>query len=245
MTFSATYFGSSGWLLEFNNLNILVDPWLEGSLTFAPGAWFFKGDLSKIFTIPKQIDLLLLTQGLADHSHPPTLKSLSRSIPVIGSESAIDVVSKLNFQNTNVLHPGQSTSFKSLKIQATEGAPVPNIENGYILEHIAGSLYLEPHGFLEQNIKARKLDALITPVIDISIPMAGAFIKGKTVLPSLVEKFNPLTVLSSTTGGSAVFSGLLSKLIKSDSNSIEDSLLTKINFIDSIEGCRYELRSRN
>ncbi len=247
MVFSATYFGSSGWLIEFDKLNVLVDPWLEGSLKFAPGAWFFEGNLTKFFQIPEQIDLLLLTQGLPDHCHPPTLENLNKSIPVIGSESAINIVSKIGFSKLNVLKPGECTLFKDLKIEATKGAPVPNIENGYILQHKAGSLYLEPHGFLDHKISATTLDALITPVIDVSIPIAGAFIKGKSILPSLVEKFNPLTILSSTTGGSAVFSGLLSKLIKTggDINNIDKSIIIKTNFISSAEGCRYELRTRS
>ena len=39
---------------------------------------------------------------------------------------------------------------KNLLIKATAGAPVPQIENGYILSHPCGSLYIEPHGYLEK-----------------------------------------------------------------------------------------------
>ena len=39
----ATYYGANGWLLEFGNLRVLVDPWLTGALQFPPGAWFFEG----------------------------------------------------------------------------------------------------------------------------------------------------------------------------------------------------------
>jgi L-ascorbate metabolism protein UlaG (beta-lactamase superfamily) len=39
MTLAATYYGANGWLLEFNNLRVLVDPWLRGSLSFPPGSW--------------------------------------------------------------------------------------------------------------------------------------------------------------------------------------------------------------
>ena len=47
MTFSATYFGSSGWLLEIGNFRILVDPWLTGTLSFPPGAWLIEGRLPR------------------------------------------------------------------------------------------------------------------------------------------------------------------------------------------------------
>ena len=45
MTLAATYYGANGWLLEFNALRVLVDPWLRGSLSFPPGSWLLKGVL--------------------------------------------------------------------------------------------------------------------------------------------------------------------------------------------------------
>ena len=39
MTLAATYYGANGWLLEFDDLRVLVDPWLRGSLSFPPGEW--------------------------------------------------------------------------------------------------------------------------------------------------------------------------------------------------------------
>ena len=247
MTFSATYFGSSGWLLEFENIHIFVDPWLKGPLTFSPGAWLFEGNLVKSIPMPEEIDLLLLTQGLPDHCHPETLEGLDHSIPVIGPKSAINVVKHIGFHHLTRIEPGQSIDFNGLTIQATQGAPVPNFENGYILRHKMGSLYLEPHGFLDKNITETQLDALITPIMNVSLPIAGNFIKGRSVLPKLVEKFTPLTILSSTTGGSAIFSGLISKLINS-SGSINDfnkGVIKTSRLIESIEGNRYELESRN
>ena len=82
MTFATTYFGSSGWLLEFGDFKVLVDPWFTGALTFPPGPWLIQGQLPHEIKAPEAIDLLLLTQGLADHSHPPTLEKLPKSISV-------------------------------------------------------------------------------------------------------------------------------------------------------------------
>ncbi|MEB3246887.1 MAG: MBL fold metallo-hydrolase, partial [Synechococcus sp.] len=88
MTLAATYFGANGWLLEFDQLKVLVDPWLRGTLSFPPGAWLLKGELPEDRTVPDNLDLLLLTQGLADHAHPATLDLLPRDLPVIGSVAA-------------------------------------------------------------------------------------------------------------------------------------------------------------
>ena len=77
-----------------------------------------------------------------------------------------------------------------------------------------------------KKIKPRNVDLLITPVIDFSLPLAGKFIKGKTVLPQLLKLFNPTTILASTTGGDITFTGLINNLIKVD-GSVEDISLFK------------------
>ena len=219
MAIKATYYGANGWLIELAKIRILIDPWLNGDLTFPPGDWLIKGELRKEINIPKDIDFLLLTQGQPDHAHPPTLEKIDKSIPVVASEAASNVVNKIGFNNVNSLKPGEMYTNESLNILATSGASVPNIENGYIIDNKSDSIYIEPHGFLDKKIKPRSIDLAITPVIDFSIPLVGKFIKGKTVLPELIKIFNPSTVLASTTGGDITFSGIINKLIKVDGSS--------------------------
>ena len=214
MTLAATYYGANGWLLEFDDLRVLVDPWLRGSLSFPPGEWLLKGELPCERKIPETLNLLLLTQGLADHAHPATLDLLPRDLPVIGSLAAAGVVERLGFSNVTALKPGETTEHQGLNVRASAGAPVPQVENGYLLEHPAGSLYLEPHGFLDPKLEARKLDAVITPMVDLGLPLFGAFVKGCSVVPQLVERFQPSTVLASTSGGDVRFSGALSGLLQ-------------------------------
>ena len=132
MTLAATYYGANGWLLEFNNLRVLVDPWLRGRLSFPPGSWLLKGVLPHERPAPGTLDLLLLTQGLADHSHPESLDLLPRDLPVIGSASAARVVRSLGFHTITTLKPGETTNHQGLTVRATAGAPVPMVENGYL-----------------------------------------------------------------------------------------------------------------
>jgi L-ascorbate metabolism protein UlaG (beta-lactamase superfamily) len=220
LPFSATYFGANGWLLQIAGLRVLVDPWLVGSLVFPPGPWLFQGELAAPWPIPEQLDLLLLTQGLPDHCHPPTLERLDRGLPVVGSAQAAAKVRALGFERVEALSPGQCTALATpggepLRIEATAGAPVPMVENGYLLSHSSASLYLEPHGFLAgvEQLPPRRLDAVITPVVDLGLPLAGAFVKGRSVLPELLERFQPHTVLASTSGGEVRYSGLLSRIL--------------------------------
>ena len=91
MTFKATYLGSNGWIIEFKNARIVIDPWLIGDLIFPPGGWFFKGTLNDEIPTPKDIDLILLTQGLPDHCHIPSLKKFPKNTNIICSKSAYKI----------------------------------------------------------------------------------------------------------------------------------------------------------
>ena len=213
MTFKATYLGANGWIIDFKKAKVVIDPWLLGDLIFPPGGWFFKGTLKEEIPTPKDIDLILLTQGLPDHCHIPSLKKFPKETNIICSKSACKILEELDFESINIMQPGQNLKINDINIEATSGAAVPQIENGYILEAHEGSFYIEPHGFLDNSIKPRKLDAVITPTKNLELPMLGPFVKGADVIPNLVELFNPNYILSSTTGGDAQFSGLLNSFI--------------------------------
>ena len=247
MSFSATYLGSSGWLVEFGEVRVLIDPWLKGVLSFPQGPWLIEGRLQKELEPPEQLDLLVLTQGLADHSHIPSLELLPRSIPVIGSKSASKVVKRLGFESVTTLSPGDIKQICQLEIEATAGASVPNQENGYIISNEIGSIYLEPHGFFDSKISPRELDAVITPMVDLKLPMVGDFIQGARVLPKLISIFKPLTVLASTTGGDAKFSGLINSLtrVNATSEKLISEYENQIIFVQPKTGEKYRLKSRN
>jgi len=245
MSLKATYFGSSSWFLEFGQFSILVDPWLKGNLSFSPGPWLIEGRLKKELKVPNKINLILLTQGLADHAHPQSLDLLPRSIPVIGSFSAAKLVTNMGFQSVYGLKPGEMKEIGGLTIQATAGALVPKLENGYMLFHEFGSLYLEPHGFLDANLPTQHLDAVITPVVNIKLPLFGSFIQGKEVLPNLLKLFNPLTVLASTTGGDATFTGFLNRFMSLEGSPEQTKEMygKEIVFINPDLGSSYKLKT--
>ena len=55
---------------------------------------------------------------------------------------------------------------------------MPFTENGYILKHERGSMYIEPHGYLDETISPQMIDAVITPIVDLKLPVFGSFIRG-------------------------------------------------------------------
>ena len=214
MTFEATYLGSNGWLIKFKKTNLIIDPWLKGDLIFPPGEWFFKGSLEEEILIDKKIDIILLTQGLPDHCHVPTLEMFRKDIPIICPKSAVETLEKIGFSSIKVLKPSEKTNHFNLSFEATAGAPVPQIENGYIVKDDQDNgFYIEPHGYLDENLNKQNLDAVITPTKNLELPLVGSFVKGAEVIPKLIDKFNPKFILSSTVGGDAKYSGFLNKFI--------------------------------
>ncbi len=214
MTFEATYLGSNGWLIKFKKTNLIIDPWLKGDLIFPLGEWFFKGSLEEEISIDKKIDIVLLTQGLPDHCHVPTLEMFRKDIPIICPKSAVETLKKIGFSSIKMLKPTQKTNLSNLNFEATAGAPVPQIENGYIVKDDQDNgFYIEPHGYLDENLKKQCLDAVITPTKNLELPLVGSFVKGADVIPKLINKFNPKFILSSTIGGDAKYSGFLNYFI--------------------------------
>ncbi|MCX5930274.1 MAG: MBL fold metallo-hydrolase [Cyanobacteria bacterium] len=243
MALQATYFGANGWLLDFGGCRVLLDPWLSGPLEFPPGRWFFRAELNQPWPVPEGIDLLLLTQGLPDHCHPATLALLDPSLPVVGSAGAATRASELGFQTVHSLAPGERFEHSELTIIASAGAPVPQVENGYLLRHPAGSLYVEPHGFLSPELPVQPLDAVITPVLDLGLPLVGAFVKGRQVLPQLLERFQPRVVLASTSGGDVRYEGALTRILwqKGSIKEATEVAAAGSRLIDPRPGVSYDL----
>jgi L-ascorbate metabolism protein UlaG (beta-lactamase superfamily) len=246
-----TYFGSNTWLLELGGCTILVDPWLVGDLTFGGQDCFFKGSLKDPLPIPQHIDLILLSQGLADHAHEPTLKALDPQIPVIGSKSAATIVRRLGYTQVTPLSPGDrytlDTREGTIEIEAVPGAPVPQVENGYVLT-LDGQrrVYYEPHGFFDPQVaRFAPVDVLISPVVNLELPWLGPLINGSSAAPELVKLLQPKRILPTATGGEVEFSGILMGLLKAQGTiaGFEDGLKQGgskaiVSTLNPCESCR-------
>lgn len=222
-----TYYGANSWLLELGNLRILVDPWLVGSLVFANSPWLFKGDRAQpLDTLPENIDLILLSQGLEDHAHKPTLEQLDKTIPVVASPSATKIVQSLGYSQVTSLAPGETTTVaETLTIQALSGAPIGlQVENGYVLSETSEPcrVYYEPHGFPPSTLdEIESVDVVISPVVNLALPLAGPIIKGHETAMTLAQQLRPQWFLPTAAGGDVAYSGILDKLL-SQEGSIED-----------------------
>ncbi|MGK7891388.1 MAG: MBL fold metallo-hydrolase [Leptolyngbyaceae cyanobacterium] len=217
-----TYYGANSWLLELGGCRILVDPWLVDSLIFFNMPWLFKGDRSQpIDPLPDNIDLILLSQGLEDHAHRPTLATLDRSIPVIASPTAAKVVQELGYMTITTLSPGDVHLFGGqLQVQALAGAPIGlQTENGYRLTDTDQdfSLYYEPHGYPPANLnEIERVDVVISPVVNLELPFSIPIIQGKDSALALAQQLRPSLLLPTALGGDVVYSGALDQLIQTD-----------------------------
>ncbi|HHP7230005.1 MAG TPA: MBL fold metallo-hydrolase [Xenococcaceae cyanobacterium] len=222
-----TYFDSNSWLIEINHTRILLDPWLVGDLTFGGLTWLFRGTKNQSRPIPENIDLILLSQGLEDHAHPPTLKVLDKNIPVVASPNGAKVVRDLGYTCVTVLDHGAEFNLKEkVKIKAVPGSPIgPNlVENGYILQDLASgkTLYYEPHGYHSREIESNEsIDVVVTPIINLKLPLVGAVIKGQKTALELCETVKPQVIIATAAGGDIDFEGLLISMLKAEGN-VED-----------------------
>ena len=222
-----TYFDSNSWLIELEGKKILLDPWLVGDLTFGGATWLFKGSKNQQHPIPQNIDLILLSQGLEDHAHPPTLKELDKNIPVLASPKAAKVAKELGYKDVNSLEHGESYQLENtLEIKALVGSPIgPNtLENAYFLKGLtsAKTIYYEPHGYHGEEIKAMDgVDVVITPLINLKLPLLGAVIKGQKTAIDLCKCLKPQVILSTAAGGDVSFEGILMSILKAE-GTVED-----------------------
>jgi L-ascorbate metabolism protein UlaG (beta-lactamase superfamily) len=216
-----TWLDSNSWLWEIGGQRILVDPWLVGSLVFGGQDWFFKGEKPER-AIPDAIDLILISQGLPDHAHLPTLKVLDRNTPAIASPNAAKVLAALDYRQITTLAPRESMTFAdSVKVEALPGSAIgPQlIENAYIVEELTTGhrLYYEPHGYHDGSLGSdADIDVIITPIVGLSLLNFIPVLKGQQTTLTLCQKLKPQTVISTAGAGEINYGGMLASLIRED-----------------------------
>ncbi|MDB9526019.1 MBL fold metallo-hydrolase [Oscillatoria sp. CS-180] len=215
----ATWLDNNSWLWEIADQRILVDPWLVGPLVFGNAAWLFKGEKAVPRSLPENIDCILLSQGLEDHAHPQTLKALDKSLPVVGSSNAIKVARELGFADVTTLDHGEAVTRGGVTIKAVPGAPIgPTlVENGYVVtENATGlKLFYEPHGYHQEDLKVEApIDVVITPMMNLALPLLGPVVRGIKSANELAEWLQPQVMLPTTDAQETEYEGFLPSILK-------------------------------
>ncbi|CAL8463808.1 g3342 [Coccomyxa elongata] len=232
-----TTYEANAWAAVFSKsgVSILVDPWLVEELIFAGQAWLYRGkkthipppDLDKV---ADGVDALILSQGLPDHAHVPTLQRLPKDLPIVASPAGAQVAAGLGFSNITALDHGEETTIAGgkLKIRATAGAlvgpPWAKRENGFVFtEQVPDgiSLYYEPHCDYEESSLAGidSADIIITPCVNQEL-LSYPLVMGKQNVVGLLKRLRP-SVLLPLVNAEFDSEGPLSKLI-SEKGSVQE-----------------------
>lgn len=91
------------------------------------------------------------------------------------------------------------------------------MENAYLLKLLDSgtSLYYEPHGFPSPKLKDyAPVDVVISPVVNLELPLAGPIIKGSKTALQLAQWLQPQVFLPTAAGGDVEYEGFLNSLIR-------------------------------
>jgi len=129
-----TYLEFNGWVLTLGGTTLLLDPILEGPLDFGLPAALYSASKK---VLPERgladalpaFDAIVITQGLSDHAHVPTLRLLAArglSCPVIAPPSAAAALEAAGVPRSIVqlTSPGQKRTVGGVEVVATSGALV-------------------------------------------------------------------------------------------------------------------------
>ncbi len=215
-----TWLDNNSWLFEIAGQTVLLDPWLTGDLIFSGQEWLFHGIKQQKYPIPDSIDLILLSQGLEDHAHPPTLKQLDHTLPVIASPNGAKVVQNLGYQQVTSLNHGDTYRFnEKIEITAFPGSLVGAtlVENAYVIKDLTNqrTFYYEPHGNHSPELKKiAPIDVVLTPILGQSLLNLVPLLKGQQTTLELCQWLKPQMILPTARAEDTEYEGMLTALLR-------------------------------
>ncbi len=110
-----TYVGHATVLVEMDGVRLLTDPVLRRRV----------GPLRRHGQVPdpllaEGVDAVLISHLHHDHADAPSLRRLSRAVPVFASPGARGFIENLGFDDVRELAPGESGSVGDVRVTATE-----------------------------------------------------------------------------------------------------------------------------
>jgi L-ascorbate metabolism protein UlaG (beta-lactamase superfamily) len=150
-----------------------------GDLTFGDTPWLYRGSKKRLppvdlAAVCARTAAILVSQGLPDHAHGPTLAALPcKGVPVVCSPAAEAAVRAGGFTDVTVLKHGDSVTVADgrVAVTATPGAlvgpPWSTRENGFVVAVDGVRVYYEPHADAPADALASigTVDVVITPAV--------------------------------------------------------------------------------
>jgi Beta-lactamase superfamily domain len=214
----------SSWLIQYEGLNGLIDPWLIGAQTDG-ASWFSKQEhieeCMPVENLPK-IDFILISHQFTDHCHRETLMKFDVQTPVFAVKSAAELMRKWNhFDKIINLNDGAKVQFGKLAFTMLSSTKFLDlVHDALIVETHEGNIFYAPHGFRfsEQQkkiVSTITFNLLIATDLTYHLPffLGGTVNLGKSNVAYLDKILNPNAILF-THHESKKASGLVSKLAK-------------------------------
>ena len=116
-----TFVGHATVLVEIDGVRLLTDPLLRRRV----------GPLRRHGAPPdprlaEDVDAVLISHLHHDHADVPSLRRLSRTVPVLAAPGAGDFLDRLGFADVRELNPGESGDVGGVRIAATEADHPPS-----------------------------------------------------------------------------------------------------------------------
>jgi L-ascorbate metabolism protein UlaG (beta-lactamase superfamily) len=116
-----TYVGHATVLVEIDGVRLLTDPVLRRRI----------GPLRRHGAPPdprltEDVDAVLISHLHHDHADVPSLRRLSRTVPVLAAPGAGDFLARLGFGDVRELAPGDSGGVGGVRVTATEANHPPS-----------------------------------------------------------------------------------------------------------------------
>ncbi|KAA8497984.1 hypothetical protein FVE85_5569 [Porphyridium purpureum] len=194
---------------------VVVDPWLVGTLTFGENKGFYEAEKKWIVQSEsgkkppvdvEHFDAIVLSQGLPDHAHPPTLKKLDKNIPVYAQPQAAALCRALGYKSVTEIEHADTVSVLDGKLTITAfpgalvGPPWSKRQNAYLMDFKDAGVrvFYEPHADVPLDEfraawAALKCDVVVLPVKRASIPALGDYplVKGGDSALEIVQVVRP------------------------------------------------------
>jgi hypothetical protein len=225
----------NSWLLELNNLRVLIDPWLEGvEVDYFP--WFntqwHRVNPVSYSELP-EFDLVLITQKYPDHFHKETLQRITPKAIIAPYylkkqlERILPESEKLYFSNKQ-----KSISFSGVEFQwFSANRIIDPIYDAYLISSDIESIFLAPHGyhFKSNQQFSQKIDLLITPFNEFKLPffLGGVVAPGIRGISHLDKVLNPKYIVA-THDEDKHAKGIVIKLAKVRRTSVNDLIQKKL-----------------
>ena len=115
MAARVTYIGHATVLVEIDGVRLLTDPVLRRRV----------GPLWRHAALPdprlaEGVDAVLISHLHHDHADVPSLRRLSRTVPVLAAPGSRDFLARLGFGDVRELAPGDSSNVGGVRVTATE-----------------------------------------------------------------------------------------------------------------------------